>query len=390
MKLFLISFFYLMREILLLGLLIPYALFSRYRKKDIDIGLGPHPMINNIHHKKALEKHGYSAETFVFRPYHITNDFDIVLNTKYDTSTILGLFRAQLEYVLLPFKYKILYIYFNGGSLGSTKLLWKIEPLLYKIAKVKVLIMPYGADVQDMSRSQNLYFKHGMTLDYPTHRTRRKNIEQKIDLWTQYADHVMSGCEWVDYMHHWDTLMLAHFSIDTKIEKKHTQKKINPTGTFKVLHAPNHRGIKGSHFIIDAVSELKDEGLDIELVMIEKVSNERVIELIQEVDLVADQLVIGWYAMFAIEAMKHNKPVLCYLRQDLIDLYIDAGLIKKDEIPIINACRSNVKEVIKTAYKDRKKLPKIGKKSREYVIKHHSIEYIGKVFATINKDLIGK
>ena len=35
-----------------------------------------------------------------------------------------------------------------------------------------------------------------------------------IDRWTTHSDHVISGCDWVDYMHHWDTLMSAHFSID--------------------------------------------------------------------------------------------------------------------------------------------------------------------------------
>ena len=45
-------------------------------------------------------------------------------------------------------------------------------------------------------------------------------------------------------------------------------------------------------------------------------SNEEVIKLIQRADLVIDQLVIGWYAMFAIEAMSLGKPVICNLRSD--------------------------------------------------------------------------
>lgn len=387
-KLFLKNLFYWGREILLLGLLIPFAFFSRYRKKIIDIGLGPQPLINNIYHKKALEQQGYSVETFTYKPYYITNGFDIVLTEKYDVSKPVSLFRAQLEFVLLPFKYKILYIYFNGGSLGVSKLLWRIEPFLFKLAKVKTVVMPYGADVQEMSRSSNLDFKHTMTVSYPGHKMRRKQIAAQVDLWTKYGDHVLSGCEWVDYMYHWDTLMISHFSIDTEIKGEAIEYK--PEGTFKVLHAPNHRALKGTDFLIKAIDVLKEEGLDIELVMLEKVSNERVIEFIQEVDLVADQFVIGWYAMFAIEAMKHSKPVLCYLRQDLIDLYTGAGLLEIDEIPMINTHWSQIQDNIRTAYNEREKLIAIGQKSREYVVKRHSTEYIGSVFAAINRELIGK
>lgn len=370
-------------------ILLPIAIIARFLPKKIDVGLGPHPLINNVYHKIALEKQGYSVETFTFRPYFITNNFDIVLSEDHDLSKPWGLLIAQLRLVLLPFKYRILYIYFNGGSLGMTKIfLWRFEPFFYKLAGVKIVVMPYGGDVQEMSRCSNFDFKHTMTVSYPGHKMRRKRIAGQIDLWTKHGDHVLSGCEWVDYMYHWDTLMISHFSIDTEIKGKAIEYK--PEGTFKVLHAPNHRAIKGTDFLVKAIDALKEEGLDIELVMLEKVSNEKVIELIQQVDLVADQFVIGWYAMFAIEAMKHNKPVLCYLRQDLIDLYTGAGLLEDNEIPMINTHWSQIQDNIRTAYNEREKLIAIGKKSREYAVKRHSTEYIGSVFARINKDLIGK
>ncbi len=370
-----------------LFIMLPYALISRYQKKKIDIGFGPDPLINTVYHKKALEQKGYSVETFTLSPFFITNDFDIVLSETCDLSSVTGRLTAQFKLMLIPFKYKILYIYFNGGPLGKTIFLWRLEPFIYKLGNVKTVVMPYGSDVQEMSRSHNLDFKHAMTLSYPKHKMLRKKIEQKIDLWTRNADHIVSGCEWVDYMYHWDTLMLAHFSIDMTIQKKIEKTKIE--GTFKILHAPNHRHLKGTDFLVSAVEELQKEGLDIELIIIERVPNEKVIELIQEVDLVADQFIIGWYAMFAIEAMKHGKPVMCYLRDDLIQLYIGAGLIEEGEIPIINTHWMSIKDSIREAYRTREDLSRIGKKSREYIIKHHSLEHVGDVFSTINKQLIG-
>jgi predicted metal-dependent TIM-barrel fold hydrolase len=62
-------------------------------------------------------------------------------------------------------------------------------------------------------------------------------------------------------------------------------------GPVKVMHTPNHRGFKGTEFLIQAVDELREEGLQIELVLLEKVPNSRVRDLMQEVDILAEQFI---------------------------------------------------------------------------------------------------
>jgi glycosyltransferase involved in cell wall biosynthesis len=101
-------------------------------------------------------------------------------------------------------------------------------------------------------------------------------------------------------------------------------------------------------------------------------------------DVVADQLIVGWYAMFALEAMATEKPVLCYLRGDLQEFYVASGVIAADEIPIINCSPLTVNDTIKNLVLRRDK-PEIGKRSREYVMKHHSTQAVGKIFEDINR-----
>lgn len=43
----------------------------------------------------------------------------------------------------------------------------------------------------------------------------------------------------------------------------------------------------------------------VELITVQGKSNSELLALIDSCDIVADQLVIGWYAMFAIEGMLH-------------------------------------------------------------------------------------
>ena len=283
------------------------------------------------------------------------------------------------------FLYKSLYIYFTGGSLGQNWPLCCFEGLLLKLAGTKVVVMPYGADVQDMALSPNLNFKHTYSLQYKTQLLRRKEVSANVDYWCRNADHIIAGCEWVDYLHVWDTLMLAHFSIDTEKWKPNSQPRT--AGPFRILHAPNHRHIKGTQHIIDAVEELRADNLDIELVLLEGVSNDEIRAMMEEVDIVADQLIMGWYAMFALEGMAMERPVLCYLRDDLKDLYVTAGLVKAGEIPIVECRPDTVKGTIKGLYMNRGKLGDIGRRSRIFVERHHSLNAVGGVFDRINRSI---
>jgi glycosyltransferase involved in cell wall biosynthesis len=370
-------------EVLLIIPCFVISYLSRYSNRKIDVGLGPEPLINNVYHKKALIQNGYSAETFVSEVYIITDEFDINLN-RWRSNLLTAVLIPFYLFLRCLFRYKSLFIYFHGGPLRTTRILDRFEPHFYRMAKIRVVVMPYGSDVQVLTRSKNLYFKHTVSIDYPNFRNYRRRVSNSVDRWTRHADWVISGCEWVDYMYHWDTLMLAHFSIDLDRWNPTKQEPgVDKTGKLRILHAPNHVASKGTKALVDAVETLKKEGLNIELVLMRNVPNSEIQKAIKSVDLVADQFVIGWYAMFAIEAMAMKKPVLCYLREDLIDLYVKAGLVKRDEIPIINTNILGIAEKIKWIYSHREELIKIGEGGRKFVKDHHSTERIGEVFTNI-------
>jgi glycosyltransferase involved in cell wall biosynthesis len=262
-----------------------------------------------------------------------------------------------------------------------------------KLAGIKTVVMPYGSDIQVLDKSKNLYFKQCMIADYPLHKKKYQKIKLRIQLWTKNADFIISGCEWVDYMYHWDKLMLGHFSIDMRIidsyllSDEKSFESLNGCKTFKILHAPNHRNQKGTNFIISAINDLKSEGFNIELTLAEKKSNSEILKLINQSDLIIDQLVIGWYAMFSIEAMALGKPVVCYLRDDLISLYKNSGLISEDELPIINASPETIKNVIKDSLLGKINLNKFSEKGRTFIEKNHSLAAVGRVFYEANKKI---
>jgi hypothetical protein len=106
----------------------------------------------------------------------------------------------------------------------------------------------------------------------------------------------------------------------------------------------------------------------------------------KEADLIVDQLVIGWYAMFALEGMSSGKPVVCFIREDLKKLYEYSGVLK-DDLPLISATPDSIYECLRNLYDQRDSLGLIGKRSRVFVEKYHSLKVIGSFFDQANKKI---
>ena len=341
-------------------------------------------MINNVYWAEALKKRGYSVETYVNDLYFITDKFDLICNRK--NHFFYSLFPLLL-FLRCIRKYECMYIYFNGGPLQVVPVYRTLEPFLFKIAKVKVVVLPYGSDVQVFERTPNKATVNSLCIDYEKFFRKNHNvIKRQVDRWSRYADIVIGTMDSIDYMYFWNRVTPCPFTIDTdKIKPKERSKNISVP--IKILHAPNHMSIKGTNFIEAAISRLKKEGYEIEYQRIQHMPNEKVLQAIQEADIVIDQLIMGWYAMFAMEAMASGKPCVCHIREDLVDTFAKIGCLNREDVPFINATTETIYEELKTLLDNPESLNELGKKSREYAIKYHSYEAIGSFFEEINKSL---
>ncbi len=68
-----------------------------------------------------------------------------------------------------------------------------------------------------------------------------------------------------------------------------------------MVHAPNHRGIKGTRQLIEAVAQFAPRDCG-SADLLERRPNEQVRAAIRRSDIVADQFIAG-YALFAIEGL---------------------------------------------------------------------------------------
>ena len=136
-----------------------------------------------------------------------------------------------------------------------------------------------------------------------------------------------------------------------------------------VLHAPTHRGVKGTSFIVEAVSRLQAEGLDFDFELVEGLSQAELRKLYERADIVVDQLLIGWYGGLAVEAMALGRPTIAYLRDDDLS-FLPTQM--RAEIPVISAEPGTIQAALKELITTRRgELGEIGRRGCDYVRRWH-------------------
>lgn len=136
-----------------------------------------------------------------------------------------------------------------------------------------------------------------------------------------------------------------------------------------VIHAPSHRGVKGTRYVLEAISRLQAEGVALEFVLVEGLSNGEARKLYEKADLLIDQLLAGWYGGLAVELMALGKPVMCYLREG--DLKFIPESMRSD-LPVINVTPTTLYAVLREWLTVRRmELSAQGQHSRTYVETWH-------------------
>lgn len=109
-------------------------------------------------------------------------------------------------------------------------------------------------------------------------------------------------------------------------------------------HAPSNRNVKGTDLVLAALDELRAEGYEFDLDLVEGVSNEEALARYRHADVMIDQLYAGWYGGVAVEAMALGKPVVVYLREGDLG-FLPQGM--RDELPFFRATPPTITQTLR-------------------------------------------
>jgi len=146
-----------------------------------------------------------------------------------------------------------------------------------------------------------------------------------------------------------------------------------------VVHAPSNRAKKGTAEVIEACAQLL-----VDLDIVEGVPHIEARERYARADIVVDQLNAGWHGVFALEAMALGKPVVGYLKLDVVERSTEAFGVR---VPIVPATADTLVEALRPLVEDTALRRRLGAESRAYVEQVHDIDRIADRLIDIYRSL---
>jgi len=350
---------------------------------------GADPVISHKYWSESLKEKGYFSKTMMNGFYSSINkkeDYDLYLDELLPFKIPFN-FVAYYAFFYAVYNYDIIHHPANGFVLRFTFFMGNKEGYFIRKAGCKNIVLPYGADIWMYSKLNNTDFKHGFLLSYPKSGKNEEALQKKISYWIKNSD-IFFPVHQTDGVGYWDLLCYNNIVIDDKkwIPVNNFSIAKNGVDDFvKIIHSPNHRGIKGTEFIIQAVEILKKEGLKIELILLEKVTNDVVKEIMNNADILVEQLILG-HGLSAIEGMAKGLVVISNLEDDTRNIGFRTYSYLK-ECPIVSACPENIVDVLRKLVKEPLLRKELGDSGRAYVEKYHSYAFGQFLFGEIYKKI---
>lgn len=207
-----------------------------------------------------------------------------------------------------------------------------------------------------------------------------KERENEINVVEKYADHIFAvNPDLFHFLPKEKTTFLPYIMGDsdyknTKIYE--IKKKI------KIVHAPTDQGAKGSRYILPVLNLLAKKYNNLEIVLVENMTNVEALEVYNTADIIVDQVLIGWYGGFAVEVMQMGKPVVCFIREE--DLcFVDKQMAKDVLETFINVNPFNIYEILAYYIENPDLLKQKSDASLSFVNKWHNHEYVASITKSI-------
>jgi len=374
----------------------PLAIIARFaclcNRSQKKLVWGSTPIINNSYWSNSMVEKGYFSETFTTDYYTTINkrsDWDKLLREEYFFA--FNFIKPYIAFLHSLFVYDVFFISFDGFFIGSTPA-WFLQAQLFKLSGKKIVVIPYGSDAYIYNRIRSLGTIHGLLSSYPSAAKKQRQIAKKVDYWCAHAHAVIPCFMGPDGFGRWDVLLPNSLMIDLKKWKSSIKNDLGDGihGKVVIVHAPNHRGFKGTEFIIEAVTNLQEEGLNVELKLLEQISNTEVQKVLEtSADILVDQLVCSGHGLNAIEGMCSGIPTISNL-DDEFYITVLRRWSYFNECPLVSSSPETITEVLRKLVTRPELRRELGMAGRAYVEKYHGLDSAQYLFSNVIDYVYGR
>lgn len=382
-------------DLVVLPVLVVIAVVASFRRRHSDVAprivWGSTPLINNIYWSKAMRSAGFWSETYMFNYYSISDreDFDRIIEEEYRWCPLV--LRPYLGFISVLVRYDVVVTSFEGFLL-ATPLLRRLQIQIFRLARIKTVVIPYGSDAYVYSRVRSTSLFQGLMISYPHLAKEQGRIARNVDYWCSGADVVIPGLMGFDGLGRSDIIVSSALALDLDMWMPSTRRSNadGTSGTVIIGHAPNHRGFKGTEFVVHAVRQLEAAGLRVELKLLEGLKNTEVRKVFSEgIDIVVEQVIFTGHGLNALEGMASGIPVICNLEDEQYLLPVRRWSFFS-ECPLVSASPESLIEVLRELITRPELRHELGLMSRQYVEKYHGLDSSRYLFSAVIDFLYGK
>lgn len=326
---------------------------------------------------KYLRGLGIKSDVLVFNRHPFGYKHDISLDLDEHKYAIIKLLLLASNFIKCFKNYDVFHFHFGRSLLPR-----RADLPILKLFRRKVIMHYWGSEIRQRDISSNYIYSNIEELESVYSTESDEDIRRKIKFIRRYTDITIVG----DYS--LKPYLEPYFpeGTDIKVVKQAidlvecSYVGANKRGDrVKIVHAPSNRQVKGTRYVIGAIERLKEEGHNIDFVLLEKMNNREVRKHCQDADIVVDQLLIESYGIFAIECMALGKPVLCRIDEHFVKCY--PGL------PIVNTDPDNIYQNLKMLIEDPGLRANLGLEGRSFVEAVHDARKIAHQLAEIYEKL---
>jgi hypothetical protein len=314
---------------------------------------------------------GFKVITGSLKGQHVINNskLDFIVQEKLDK---LGYFKPRrISSRIKPIWDNFVRKYYLNQVMASCDvfvLIWEtffenFEDIKYlKDNKKTVIVIFVGDDVRWEPAMKQEFQQHGLSpFTYKNYSYSDKALENKLRflrISEKYADVILSQPNIAQlglrpYKILFIPINLKEYSTSFK------QRKVP-----RLVHAPTSVG-KGTVYIEEVVSRLKNEGLQFEYVRIENKPRTEALKIYEDSDVIVDQLLLPGGGKLAHEGMALGKVVLTCMGYD----NYDQG--KPKDCPLVDVRVESLYDVLISIIPNQALRQEIADKGRPYIQKYH-------------------
>ena len=320
---------------------------------------------------QGLRALGVEATVLTFAGSYLNYPDDYCLHLPLESSVWKRRWKLLRNFLNIVRKYNVIHFHFGGTLLPHY-----LDLPLLRLLNKKMVMNYWGSDVrlESIAKVHNPYYS--LMKDYHQNDDVIIRNLKKVSRYVKVAvvvDHELYG--YVSLFFEWTVIIPQ--AIDT--QKLHPLFPDPNNDVPLIVHAPSHKGIKGTEYVEQAISRL-EKRYQFRFLLLHQMTNQQVKEALKQADIVVDQLLLGVHGIFALEAMALGKPVLCYIRDDLVGEY-------PLDLPIVNANPDTIESELEELLVNPQLRTEIGKKSRRFVERHHDSRVVAQKLIELYKSL---